>query len=179
MANRYALSGGVELPINSNLNDYITVGNYYCSLSNITNTFSNCPIREAFTMKVEYSTGIGFVCQTVRSYSSGVQYYRILTNGWTQWVGVGSVLDPGFVISGKIVVVNTNKPVNGPLNPNDAILQGLPVPILNYPTLNFFIPSIGYAGQVYVDNYGNIKAIDQISQEGELYPIVTGSYILK
>lgn len=85
----YGLSGGTEIPANANLNDYITVGNYYCAASINAPTLVNCPTNHAFTLKVINSTGIGYPAQILRVYLSDETYYRHYdpsTFTWSDWV---------------------------------------------------------------------------------------------
>lgn len=87
----YLLHGGQAINENANLNDYKTPGNYYCALNAIAATLSNCPISEAFTLKVEMGNGISYPCQTLRNFHNGQIFYRFFTgnpnndNGWDPW----------------------------------------------------------------------------------------------
>lgn len=86
--NTYQLSGGIEIPENADLNDYIKPGSYYCEATATAETLSNCPFTKAFTLKVEKSTGVGYPSQTIREYNSGRVLYRYLTGGlWKEWAG--------------------------------------------------------------------------------------------
>lgn len=51
-------------------------GNYYCHRSATVATLTNCPVTVAFTMKVEYSVGTSYPCQTLRVFNTGDIYYR-------------------------------------------------------------------------------------------------------
>ena len=87
----YLLHGGQAINENANLDDYKTPGNYYCALNAIAATLSNCPITEAFTLKVEMGNGISYPCQTLRNFHNGQIFYRFFTgnlnsdNGWDPW----------------------------------------------------------------------------------------------
>lgn len=81
----YLLQGGTSIPSNSDLNDYTTPGNYYCSTDSTVETLENYPFTHAFTMKVEYSTGTGYSCQTVREFFTGKKAYRYYASDSEQW----------------------------------------------------------------------------------------------
>lgn len=84
------MRGGTEIPSNSNLNTYLTPGNYFCSSNNVANTINGSPFTHAFTMKVEFSQGTGYPRQTVRDFYNGQTATRVYNiNGnytWTDWV---------------------------------------------------------------------------------------------
>lgn len=88
--NSYLLQGGIEIPANVDLNDYITPGSYFCSATASAATIENCPFQQAFTMKIEYATGTpGYICQTVREYNTGktaFRYYVRSISTWSDWV---------------------------------------------------------------------------------------------
>lgn len=85
--------GGTGIPNNADLNNYKTPGNYYCSSYSAAITLLNCPAKNAFTMKIEYSTGVSaaYISQMIRQYDNGDTYYR-RWNGddgkdiWGSWV---------------------------------------------------------------------------------------------
>lgn len=86
----YLLRGGIEIPSNSDMDNYKTPGNYFAASNNVANTLSNAPFTRAFTMKVEYSQGTGYPCQTFREYDSGNMAFRLYDTGagsphWTQY----------------------------------------------------------------------------------------------
>lgn len=72
----YALDHGIEIPSGADLNNYKDIGNYYCPYNVIVETLKNCPIGNAFTMKIELSTGNGYPCQTLRDHGTGFIYFR-------------------------------------------------------------------------------------------------------
>ena len=82
----YRLSYGHEITEGMNLNDIQTIGSYYCSTNVITYSLYNCPVIEAFTMKVELSTGNGYLCQSLREFTSGRIFYRYYDSAWGNWV---------------------------------------------------------------------------------------------
>ena len=119
----WSLSGGTAIEENSDLNDsaYLAVGNYYCPTTSAAETLLNCPVGNAFTMKVELSAGISIVRQTIRPYNTGDVYVRILSNDgsslifdWTliaadqskkvdasKIVESTEITEPGFLMDGK------------------------------------------------------------------------------
>lgn len=90
--NTYQLSGGIKIPENADLNDYIAPGSYYCETSATATTLSNCPFVKAFTLKVEKSNGVGYPSQTIREYNSGNVLYRFRSGElWKEWADQGGV----------------------------------------------------------------------------------------
>lgn len=123
----WALKGGIEIPANADLNNCAKIGNYYCSSNTNAATLSNCPITNAFIMKVFYSNGGGtHITQQLHQYSTGTIYLRIKTvsfGTWTAWrlltptlannlttTTEGSALDArqGKVMNDKITELNGN-----------------------------------------------------------------------
>ena len=81
------MQGGAAIPSNSNMNDYVTPGNYYCHQSSIAQTLENCPFTIAFIMKVEYANGTGHPSQTATGFSTGQKAWRRYNNNtWSDWV---------------------------------------------------------------------------------------------
>ena len=83
--------GGISIPQGADLysDTYKVPGNYYCSQDSTARTLKNCPIRHAFTMKVESSTGVASVfypCQTIRDFNSGELFYRIFNGDTNSWM---------------------------------------------------------------------------------------------
>lgn len=74
LAGFYNLSGGIVIPDGANIQNYRTPGNYYCTNNAHVATLLNCPIKNAFTMKVEYGSGNGYPIQTIRDYYTRKQY---------------------------------------------------------------------------------------------------------
>ena len=90
-----ALKGGTEIASNTDLNTVSDIGNYYCKTNAIARTLTNIPIAatsmHAFTMKVGYGTGVGYVYQELIDYYTGIRYYRHASNenntsAWSSWV---------------------------------------------------------------------------------------------
>ena len=77
---------GTNIPENSDLDSYTTVGNYVCSLTATALSLSNCPSRGAFTMTVGYATGSSaYLYQEITHFSTGVKYYRTYTASTAEW----------------------------------------------------------------------------------------------
>ena len=97
----YLLEGGVELISNADLNNYVSIGNYYCSSTATAKTMSNLPNQAAFTLKVEDAAGYSvkenglwkYVRQVWRAYYDDYgEYRRIGTSSdggaawsWSDW----------------------------------------------------------------------------------------------
>lgn len=82
----YSLIGGISIPKAANLGSYKTVGNYFCDSNEKASSLLDCPIKDAFTMKVEFSTGLGYPSQTVRKFFDGTIYYRFFDGAnWSKW----------------------------------------------------------------------------------------------
>ena len=84
----YKLSGGTAIPNGANLTGYKTPGNYYCPNNTVAASLIGSPTQKAFTLKVEFSTGNSYPCQTIRDFATGKIYFRtfnIDTNAWSEW----------------------------------------------------------------------------------------------
>lgn len=87
----YLLEGGTLIPEGSNLDDYKTPGNYYCSPSLIVPTIQNIPPASnfagiAFTLKVEMGAGTINPIQTYREYRNRNIATRVwISDSWTEW----------------------------------------------------------------------------------------------
>lgn len=86
-SNTYLLSGGIRIFDNEDLNDYMTLGNYYCSRSAQAQTIKNCPVSNAFTLKIEFAAGIAYPCQIVRDFHNSDTYFRYFRDDsvWSEW----------------------------------------------------------------------------------------------
>lgn len=80
---------GTAIGENEDLDDYTSVGNYFCGQSSTAGSLVNCPTYNAFTMKVFYANGGKYyIAQEIIDYASGVRYYRLYaeSNGtWQPW----------------------------------------------------------------------------------------------
>ena len=86
-----SLGPGTAIAANTDLNTIGTVGNYHCASTNTAQSLSNCPCAVAFTMKVGYATGTGYIYQEISRYSGGDKWYRYVTQNtfdstkWSKW----------------------------------------------------------------------------------------------
>lgn len=83
-----ASDGGIEIPEGADLNNYKTVGNYYCPLNTTVKTLKNCPTNYAFTMEVTYGTGNDYPKQIIYEYFGGgfERYFESVgSKAWKPW----------------------------------------------------------------------------------------------
>lgn len=87
-SNYFSLSGGIAIGENEDLDDskFWTIGNYYCSYDLAVVTLKNCPVKNAFTMKVFLGQGTSYPTQVIRDYYYGKIYYRINNGAITEWI---------------------------------------------------------------------------------------------
>lgn len=75
-----ALKGGTRIVANTDLNTIFDTGNYYCDSNTTAQSLAHIPLAassmHAFTMKVGYATGVGYLYQELIDYYTGVRYYR-------------------------------------------------------------------------------------------------------
>lgn len=76
-----------QIPEGADLNDYISMGTYYCSGTAIATTIANSPTTYNYKMIVEFITS-GFIHQTVidRAGRRWQRSYTISTETWGNWV---------------------------------------------------------------------------------------------
>lgn len=80
------MQGGTAILSGADMNDYTEIGNYYIASNSGAQSLSNAPFANAFTLKVEYPTGIGgFVAQTFREFNTGLKAYRCSTSNASEW----------------------------------------------------------------------------------------------
>lgn len=87
----YMLERGTPIPAGADLKSdtYTVPGNYYCTTNDTANTLINCPVYQAFTLKVEKGNGTDYPKQTFREYSSQkivVRTFNQYDNTWTDSV---------------------------------------------------------------------------------------------
>lgn len=83
----YLLRGGTLIPENADLDDYGTIGNYYCNSSAVAGTLTHSPFSTAFTMKIELSAGTSYACQTAIKYNNGQKAWRYHNgSSWIDWI---------------------------------------------------------------------------------------------
>lgn len=83
-----ASDGGIEIPEGADLNNYKTVGNYYCPLNTTAKTLKNCPTGYAFTMEVRKGTGDNYPQQVIYEYIGGgfERYFdHVDSKSWKPW----------------------------------------------------------------------------------------------
>ena len=83
----FLLSGGTAILSNSDMNNYIEIGNYYAS-SEIAQSLQNAPFNRSFTMKIDYGNGTGYICQTYREIDTGrvaIRYNNNQVANAEQW----------------------------------------------------------------------------------------------
>lgn len=85
-----ASDGGIEIPEGADLNNYKTVGNYYCPLNTTVKTLKNCPTNYAFTMEVTYGTGNDYPKQIIYEYFGGGFERYFESQGSKSWKPWGS-----------------------------------------------------------------------------------------
>ena len=96
----YSLFGGISIPDSSDLDTYLTPGNYYKDSSSGAATLSNCPAAVAFTLKVEIGNGIdgnyGWKCRihTFKSWYGLISYVRYATHDGSTWTWSDWSKDP-------------------------------------------------------------------------------------
>ena len=97
--NTWNLSRGTSIPQSSDLNNYTTIGNYYCASTAIAQTLLNTPTffstMPAFILKV-FNTVSSCIGQIIITHSSSIntsnRYFirELLTSGdWNNWVQIG------------------------------------------------------------------------------------------
>ena len=115
----WSLSGGTEIAENADLNDpaYLEIGNYYCPGNA---ALQNCPVTDAFAMKVSTPGGAGYKKQTIIAENTGDMWIRVfddagtIVKDWTliaadqskkvdasKIVESAEITEPGFLMDGK------------------------------------------------------------------------------
>ena len=85
----WSLYAGTEIPANADMHDYMTPGNYYHPKSSTAKTLVNCPLTDAFQLKVtapiENSTG-GYLLQEYTAFD-GKSVIKVHYDSYLQkWV---------------------------------------------------------------------------------------------
>lgn len=60
-------------------------GNYYCATNNTANSLINCPVYQAFTLKVEKGNGTYYPKQTFKEFDSGKIVTRTYSSYGVEW----------------------------------------------------------------------------------------------
>lgn len=89
LSNYWSLYAGTEIPANADMHDYMTPGNYYHPKSSTAKTLVNCPLTDAFQLKVtapiENSTG-GYLLQEYTAFD-GKSVVKVHYDSYLQeWV---------------------------------------------------------------------------------------------
>ncbi|WP_151957389.1 phage tail-collar fiber domain-containing protein [Acinetobacter guillouiae] len=89
----YKLDRSIDIPVNSDLNNYKSQGSYYVDLDVYAATIKNCPTDLSFTLQVDRTAG---VIQRLTTYNGGgtKQYIRSYYTQWSTWYKLYSELDP-------------------------------------------------------------------------------------
>lgn len=162
------LRGGIELPSNANLNDYIDeYRNYYCSSGSV-GSMSNKPTSVGFTMKVSSALGVGvgkyqYIKQTVTEYLPPFKTYERLytkaTQTFSDWVQVSGNY------SSVLQVVKT-----GVLNSSNTISFTVPDSSHLYLLVWGYVTSCG----VYVLTAGTTTVVNEVMKTDQ-YTTVTNN----
>lgn len=100
----YLLKGGTAISRGADMNDYTEIGNYYIASNSGAQSLSNAPFANAFTLKVEYPTGIsGFVAQRFREFNTGIKAYRCSTSNASEWGDYYYFSDDAAIFVGKAI----------------------------------------------------------------------------
>lgn len=100
---------GVAIPSGANLNNYTTVGKYYCSSSTIAGTITNKPFNAIsnFSLTVE-NLGGGMIHQTIKDQYYHSVSYRVYNNSsWTGWYS-GNQAIGGYSGNQTVETLKTN-----------------------------------------------------------------------
>ena len=81
---------GVGIPSNSDLNDCLTAGVYYCPSTAIANTISNTPVKAGFRLEVRQIIAAERYSQLLfaNNNNSYQLYFRAYTGTWGAWYKV-------------------------------------------------------------------------------------------
>ena len=110
--NVYSLNlANEQIPEGANLNDYISMGTYYCSGTSIATTIENSPTTYNYKLIVEFITS-AFIQQTVidRAGRRWQRSYTISTDTWGEWV-CGSLVNISNITvnnNGQLVVTRVD-----------------------------------------------------------------------
>ena len=151
----YTLLGGIEIPKNSDLNDYKTAGNYIVTDSNVAKTLINTPYTvSGFSMKVVLYTGAYGYQEIVTR--KGHVYYREINNYQItgDWVEIPNETDlanylplTGGKLTGAIAIdsgsvapyIRLDRTING-----DKYQAQYTVDNTGYPYIRLYLPDGTY-----------------------------------
>lgn len=112
----YALSGGLLLSQNTDLNNVTEFGNYYCNTNALAASMTNCPTDKAFSLTVEQRAGEYYRWQILHTYT-GITYERSVTsydNGQT-W-SYGDWISDEWINVSNAITYNSEKVTSGTLS---------------------------------------------------------------
>lgn len=86
-ANKYNLTRGTVIPNNSDLNNFTTLGSFYCESPSKAQSLSNCPVTTAFKLIVENIASSEQYRQTIYGQGTSSQTWIRTYNGtnWGNW----------------------------------------------------------------------------------------------
>ena len=119
LGNYWSFYGGTEIPNQTDLDNVIDFGNYYCHANVNVTTLINCPTNQAFMMKVYSGTGSEsrqYLIQELTTHNEARKYTRtcfIYSDGrkeWREWkkIIVGSDIINYFKETGMSVTASTD-----------------------------------------------------------------------
>ena len=111
----YSLSGGIKIPSGADMNSatYKIPGNYVCDSNNVASTLKNCPISNAFVLKVDYGTSGAYPRQTYLRFDSKETYARTWDNYTNKWLDtVYNITNFDFTNAVKTTGVSAGKAVS-------------------------------------------------------------------
>ena len=73
----------IEIPVNADLNDYVTIGEYFCASSANVQTLSNCPVTASFNMIVGKRSS-NYIVQQIETGAS-LWTRTSSSSGWNVW----------------------------------------------------------------------------------------------
>lgn len=110
----FLLSGGTEIPADSDLNTYKKVGNYYVISDNIANSIVNIPTHSSGLLKVYIPNGATNSINLAQHYISSNskhlnEYKRVYFNkSWSNWIKVAGVNENCMKATNKLTVMSYN-----------------------------------------------------------------------
>ena len=101
---------GADIPENSDLNNYTTIGIYRCARSSTAQTLSNCPTNQAFKLEVRITAAETRLSQVIYSNSTIPEVYvrTYTTNGWSLWYPYVSTINMLVNTGVKNLIIPTN-----------------------------------------------------------------------
>lgn len=100
-----------QIPEGADLNDYISMGTYYCSGTSVATTIANSPTTYNYKLVVEFITA-AFIQQTVidRAGRRWQRSYTISTDTWSAWVcgSLNNISNMTMNDNGELVVTRAD-----------------------------------------------------------------------